>query len=113
MRRLFLLQHLGKVESKGEDQDDNEDEEVYHEDEEDALEFESDGVSSNGEESDEDNELYDDDMYGHKRPNMEDESIKLTQEQKKVVEDLRKKHKKYVFMIILLDFLSNVSYVKS
>ncbi|XP_065055265.1 pre-rRNA 2'-O-ribose RNA methyltransferase FTSJ3-like [Rhopilema esculentum] len=87
-------EHLGKVESKGEDQDDNDDEEVYHEDDEDALEFELDGGSSNGEESDEDNELYDDDMFGPKRPNMEDESIKLTQEQKKVVEDLKKKHKK-------------------
>lgn len=87
------MQHLGQVEAAGKKNDDGNDDELYYEDQDSGLEFESDEESGD-DTDDNDNDIYDDELYGAKRPRLEDESIELTEEQKKVVENLKKKQKK-------------------
>ena len=60
-----------------------------------ALESDSDSLGSeNDDDSDECNDLYDDTLYGTKRPRMENESPQLTNEQKKIVANLKMASKK-------------------
>ena len=81
------------MEAAGDKNDDgDDDDELYYEDQDSGLEFESEEDSGN--DTDNDNDIYDDDLYGAKRPRLEDESIELTEEQKKVVENLKKKQRK-------------------
>lgn len=81
------------------------DESLCFEDNENALEFESDADESEaGSESGDDNELYDDALYGSKRPCLKDESIELTEDQKKVVANLKKMNKKFVHPLFIILF---------
>ena len=91
---------MGEIE-KG-DGDQNGDS-LYFEDDDKALEFESDADESENEsEVAGNNELYDDALYGAKRPRLEDESIKLTEEQQKVVANLKKMNKKFVHLFYFI-----------
>ena len=79
---------------------DEETDDVMYEENDDTdlpLEFESDEES--GSDSDDDNELYDDAMYGPKRLKLEDESVRLSEEQKKAVLKLKKNKKRWGFLV--------------
>ena len=78
---------------------------MYYEDDNDALEYESDTDKSEDESENEDddhNNLYDDALYGAKRLRIEDESLELTDEQKKVIANLKRMNKKYVNSFVVV-----------
>ena len=85
---------MGKISQ----QDEGEENKLLHyEDDSDWLAFKPDSDSLENEsddDSDEHNDLYDDALYGAKRPRMENESPQLTNEQKKIVANLKMESKK-------------------
>eukprot|EP00794_Sanderia_malayensis_P014137 gene14137-15614_t len=89
IKDIHSKKHLGRVDEEGMDQ-----EAGYKEDDDtdEALEFESED-ESDADSDEENNDLYDDSMYGSKRPSMDEESILLSEEQTKAMLKLRKNKK--------------------
>jgi len=94
LKAIESKEHLGKISQ----QDEGEENKLLHyEDDSDSLAFKPDSDSLENEsddDSDEHNDLYDDALYGAKRPRMENESPQLTNEQKKIVANLKMESKK-------------------